>query len=125
MMRLSMIAAALGSLTQAVQAAPPTRLFKVGGGTITGTPKTICVLEGKWSDRESWRYEAWDTCARMRILRVSRSALQGVVPLGSRKDTVLADIPASAELFEIANTTSRVIIFRDQQGRLREIMTGD
>ena len=99
--------------------------FKVGGRILRGKLKVICVIEGKWSNGDDLRYEAWDACSKMRVRTVPRSEYAGAVALGNKDDVGVADIPANSEVLELSNDFSGVLIFRDRNGAVREIMTRD
>ena len=105
-------------------AAKPHR-FKVGNAIFAGSAKTICVIEGKWADGEHFRFEAWDECRAMRMRRVPESGYRGAPSLGASKDYTVADIPPGAEVLEVSNDYSSVLLFRDRRGAMREILSRD
>src|SRR5438132_9461992 len=88
-------------LTPALSAAKPPssakpHRFDVGGSTFAGLPKTICVIEGTWSDGEHFRFEAWDKCSEMRMRRLPFAEYENAPSLGTKQDITTADIPAKA-----------------------------
>lgn len=108
----------------AVKAKLPSKTFKVGRVTFEGTPKTICIIRGRWADGESLRYEAWDECSEMTLRHIAASEYRNAPSLGEG-DTGVKDTPTGAEVFEISNQYSSVLLFRDKKGVKRTIMTGD
>ena len=108
----------------AAQRAAP-KVFKVGTRALEGRPKTICVLEGKWADGSYLRYEAWDTCYKMRVRVVSEKDFRDAPSLGDDDHHSVADIPRGSEVLEITNGVSTTLIFRDRHGIQREILTRD
>lgn len=105
--------------------APVAHVFKVGRTVFAGKSKTICVIEGKWLDGDEFRYEAWDKCSALNLTRGTQAQFVSVRPRGTDKRFSGQDIPAGAEVFEISNEYSSVLVFRDQYGIQREIMTRD
>ena len=122
---LQLIACALlVFLPASLAAAPLKKIFKVENLVFTGTPKTICLIEGKWRDGKPFRYEAWDSCPSMRMRRATRKELLQSVALGD-SDQVPSTLPAQAEVIEISNAYSRTLLFRDRNGHLKHILVGD
>ena len=99
--------------------------FDVGGVTFGGSAKTICVIEGKWRSGELFRFEAWDECSEMRLRRLPAGAYQQTRSLGTNRDYTVADIPAGAEVIEVSNDYSSVLLFNDRRGVMREILSRD
>lgn len=120
------IALAMSASVPAI-AKPPAGLtsFKVGKQVFSGTPKTVCVIEGKWIDGEPFRYETWDSCREMTMRRATAAEYAGQRPRGSNKSVTVADIPPKGEVFEISNDFSSVLVFRDRAGVQREILIRD
>ena len=107
----------------AADAAPaPATTFKVAGRTIVGTPKMNCVLEGKWADGSRFRYEAWDACSRIKVRRVTE---QDARRNGEPIEGDFADIPPGAELVEVSNAYSTVVLYLDRDGEMKELTTAD
>lgn len=102
-----------------------TRTFKVGSMTFSGKPKIVCVIEGKWSDSEPFRFDAWDECSQMQISRGTQADYQSVRPRGTDKRFAGTDIPSGSEVFVISNNYSTVLVFRDKHGIDREILIRD
>jgi hypothetical protein len=132
--KLSMLGALLAAsgtiLISAASAAKPSAAakphrFNVAGTTFEGSAKTICVIEGKWKDGEYFRFEAWDECSEMRMRRLPAAELQDVRSLGDRSDHTAADVPQGAEVIEMSNDYSTVVLFRDTAGIMREILSRD
>jgi hypothetical protein len=103
----------------------PVRTFKVGTSTFIGKPKTICVIEGKWSDGQPFRYETWDACSEMQITRGTQAEYKDERPRGTDKRFSGSDIPIGSEVFVISNDYSTILLFRDQRGIDREILIRD
>lgn len=99
--------------------------FNVAGTTFEGTSKTICVIEGKWKDGEYFRFEAWDGCSEMRMRRLPAAEIRNASSLGERRDHTAADVPQGAEVIEVSNDYSTVLLFRDAAGVMREILSRD
>lgn len=105
--------------------APEAHRFDVGGSIFAGSAKTICVIEGQWKDGEHFRFEAWDECSQMRMRRVAATTYRSARSLGNNQDFTSADIPAGAEVLELSNDFSSVLLFRDINGVMREILSRD
>lgn len=118
---------AMAVTVPAAVAAPATapRTFKVGKQTFVGRPKTICEIEGKWSDGEQFTYTAWDTCAEMRVHAASLADYGGWAPRGRKGSPTVADIPTGSEVIEISNGYSSVLIYRDRRGDIQEVLIRD
>lgn len=101
------------------------RTFQVAGRVFTGTAKTICVIEGEWADGEYFRYEAWDRCAEMTMRRTSRKEFKNEESYGNEDDPQITDTPLKAEVLELTNGSSSVLLFRDRKGVMREITISD
>lgn len=112
-------------MTAAQAAKPATHNFKVGGRTLLGEPKTVCVIKGTWGDGSLFRYEGWDSCQKMRITAASLAAFKGWKPRGRKGDLTVADIPAGSEVMEVSNDFSSVLVFRDRNGETREVLIRD
>lgn len=127
MLKILIALTALAGLTLPAGARPSqARAFKVGPLSFIGTSKSICVIKGRWRDGQPFRYEAWDECNRMVMREARMKSVRTTVPLGERKrDTQVSDIPRNAQVFEISNGYSRVLVFRDVDGNTREILSGD
>lgn len=108
----------------AAPAAEP-RTFKVGKQTFAGRPKTICVIEGKWSDGQPFTYDTWDTCAEIKVHAASLAEYEGWAPRGPKGAKTVVDIPAGSEVIEISNDFSSVLIYRDQRGDIQEVLIRD
>lgn len=121
----------VGLLVQAsasASVAAPTaaqKVFKVGKRSFEGRPKTICVIEGKWTDGGGFRYEAWDTCKAMTVSAPSLATYKGWAPRGPKGAPTVADIPAGSEVIEISNGHSSVLVYRDGRGDLQEVLIRD
>lgn len=118
----------IGPVVTSVAAAAPepaARAFKVGGRTLEGRPKTICVIEGKWADGSPFRYEGWDTCNELRVSSASLADYKDWEPRGRRGSPTVADIPLGTETIEITNDFSSVLIFRDRNGEMKEVLIRD
>lgn len=128
-LKATVLAALLVSpvVSTAADAAPKStiRAFKVGGRTLQGSPKTICVIEGKWADGEHFRYEAWDTCKEMQVTSAKLADYKGWEPRGRKGSPTVADIPPTAEPIEISNGFSSVLVFRDRDGEMKEVLIRD
>ena len=99
--------------------------FNVGGSVFAGSAKTICVIEGKWRDGGFFRFEAWDECSQMRMRRMPAASYRDVSAHGSNRGYTVADIPRGAEVLEVSNSYSSVLLFRDKGGEMREILSRD
>lgn len=119
-----MFIALVGASVSAQAKSLPATTFKVGGSTFSGTAKTVCVIKGKWADGELFRYETWDECKQMHIRRASKETIRMAIPHGDT-DAKTTDIPPNAEVFEISNNYSQVLVFKDASGVTREILSGD
>lgn len=125
-MTMVLLAALLGFAVQPAAAAPAAKkTFKVGKSTFTGTPRTICVIEGEWADSQPFRYDAWDECSKMNVRRASAKQYAGAPSLGENDEYEVSDIPPGSEVLEVDNTYTTVLLFRDRKGVMREIMIGD
>jgi hypothetical protein len=126
-MKNALLIIALAGVSVAAQGKPaPAISFKVGTSTFSGTAKSICVIKGNWADGEVFRYEGWDECRQMRIRHASKETIRGAVAHGDMKRrTKVSDIPAGAEVFEISNNYSQVLVFKDASGAVREILSRD
>jgi hypothetical protein len=127
---VSLTAAALASLliSSVVAAAAPepaARKFKVGGRMLEGRAKTICVIEGSWADGEPFRYEGWDTCKELRVTSASLTEYKDWRPRGRKGSLTVADIPPGTETIEISNDFSSVLVFRDGNGEMQEVLVRD
>lgn len=115
--------------TTAYGAAPPatpkSHRFKVDNATFSGSAKLICVIEGKWRDGEPFRYEAWDACSKMRMRRPSMNEYKSAHSLGVNNDYSVVDIPDEGDVVEVSNESSSVLLFRDKDGVMREILSRD
>lgn len=98
--------------------------FKVGSTTFTGTPKTVCVTKGMMSDGKSFRFEAWDECAKMRIRRLLATEYKNAPSLCTNDSFTVADIPPGADVIEVSNDYSSVLLFHDKNGVLGNILSG-
>lgn len=114
-------------VTSMAEAAPKSsaHTFKVGSRTLQGQPKTICVIEGKWADGEPFRYEGWDTCKEMQVSSASLAQYKGREPRGRKGSPTVADIPPGTETIEISNDFSSVLVFRDADGEMQEVLIRD
>lgn len=110
---------------QATQPASSHHVFPSGGASFAGTPKTICVIKGQWADGNDFRYETWDSCSNMQIVRGTQANYADAISLGDDERFTGADIPTGSEVIEISNDFSSVIVFRDNAGRTREILIHD
>lgn len=113
-----------GSLAEAAPR-QDSSIFKVGNRTFQGRPEVICAIEGTWADGAPFRYEGWDMCAKMRLRAVTEKDYRGAPSLGEDDDFTVADIPRRSEVIEITNGVSTTIVFRDRDGKQREILTRD
>ncbi|HEY0027419.1 MAG TPA: hypothetical protein VGC35_06075 [Allosphingosinicella sp.] len=104
---------------------PAARTFKVGGRTLEGRAKTVCVIEGKWADGEPFRYEGWDTCNELQVSSASLADYKDWRPRGGEGSLTVADIPQGAETIEISNDFSSVLVFRDRDGEMKEVLIRD
>jgi hypothetical protein len=109
---------------EAAQRTAP-KLFKVGSRALVGRPKTICEIKGKWADGGHFRYEAWDSCGKMRVRTVSEKDYKDAPSLGDDGHYSVADIPAGSEVLEISNGVSTTLVFRDRNAVQREILSRD
>lgn len=111
----------------AAKPAPAAKLhrFDVGGVPFAGSEKTICVIQGRWRNGEPFRFEAWDECSEMRLRRVPAEEYRQARSLGTNRDYTVADIPAGAEVLEVSNGYSSVLLFNDRRGVMREILSRD
>jgi len=112
------------SVAQAAPRAKP-HIFKVGKRSFEGRAETICTIEGRWADGEYFRYQGWDACAKMRISSASLANYKGWAPCGRKGSLTVADIPPKAETIEISNDVSSVLVFRDQNGIMQEVLIRD
>ncbi|MFC7538134.1 hypothetical protein ACFQPG_12300 [Sphingomonas sp. GCM10030256] len=119
---LALIAPA--SASAAPHSSKASRTFKVGSATFTGTPKTICVIEGRWADGDPFRYEAWDSCTNMTVTRVPPKSHDQVIEqvLGPNRTF---NVPAGSEGFHVGNDYSTVWLFRNKKGEMEEILISD
>ncbi len=101
------------------------RVFQVGKRSFEGSPKTICVIEGKWTDGGAFSYEAWDTCKAMTVSAPSLAAYKGWAPRGPKGAPTVADIPPGSEVIEIGNGYSSVLVYRDRRGDMQEVLIRD
>ena len=104
---------------------PAAHFFKVGGRTLEGRAKTICVIKGNWADGEAFRYEGWDTCSELQVSSASLADYKDWKPRGRRGSLTVADIPAGTETIEISNDFSSVLVFRDRNGEMKEVLIRD
>lgn len=116
-------AAALAAPANPARAAPIQ--FPIGDRVLTGRGPGNCLIEGRWGNGARLRYRAWDVCAKLSVRLVPRASIGAATPLGSDRTTRVSDIPARAEILQIDNATSSVLLFRDKAGRQREILIGD
>lgn len=98
--------------------------FSVGARALTGTPKLVCVIEGRWADGEPLRFESWDACPLMHVRPATLEELRGHGTRG-QSTAGFSDIPEGAEVLEFSNEYSSVLVFRDAKGRTREILIRD
>lgn len=118
--------AMLGFADRPASAATPAETtLKVGKPAFTGSPKTICVIEGLWADGQPFRFEAWDQCHKMEVRRVNVDQYAGSPSLGEKDDYEVTDIPVGAEVLEVGNEHSVVLLFRDREGVMRQILVRD
>jgi hypothetical protein len=101
------------------------RTFKVGSRALSGTPKTVCIIEGTWRDGTTLRYEGWDTCRKMSVRAASLADYKGWKPRGRKGALTVADIPPEIEVIEIGNEFSSVLVFRDRNGDTKEVLIRD
>lgn len=114
------------TVTAAAAAPPaPSSTFKVGEQTFHGRAKTICQIEGKWADGQPFFYDAWDSCAEMKVNPASLADYEGWAPRGPKGSPTVADIPQGSEVIEINNGVSSVLIYRDRRGDIREVLVRD
>ena len=83
------------------------------------------MIEGKWNDEEYFRYEAWDECSQLRMRRVPAGEYRDAPSLGTSGDYTVVHIPSGAEVLEVSNDYSSVLLFRDRNGVMREILSRD
>lgn len=130
----SLAAASIGlvvmtaTVTAAAAAPPapaPSRTFKVGEQTFHGRAKTICEIEGKWADGQPFFFDAWDSCAEMKVNPASLADYEGWAPRGPKGSPTVSDIPQGSEVIEINNGVSSVLIYRDRRGDVREVLVRD
>jgi len=116
-----------GISTTAAAAAPRAapHMFKVGKRSFQGSPKTICVIEGKWADGQPFSYDAWASCKEMTVKAASMANYKDWAPRGPKGALTVADIPAGTEVIEISNDYSGVLIFRDRRGNMQEVLIRD
>lgn len=125
-MTIALVAGLLSVGVQSAAAAPAAKkTFKVGKSFFTGTPRTICVIEGNWADSQPFRYDAWDECSKMNVRRATAKQYAGAPSLGENDEYEVTDIPPDSDVLEIDNNYSTVLLFRDRKGIMREIMIGD
>ena len=115
---------AIAALSAAPPAPAPTRTFQVEGRKFDGEDNLVCVLEGTWSDGESFVYSAWDRCSKMTISRIAPSKQDETVEQVHGKDRTFI-IPAGSESFVIGNDYSTVQLFRNRDGVMEEILISD
>lgn len=118
-------AAILGAGAAHAATEPVARIFKLGPRTLQGRPKTICVITGSWADGAPFRYEAWDRCEKMKVRTVTEKDFKDAPSLGEDDEVGVKAIPRGAEVIEMSNGTSTILIFRDAQGMQRHIRTQD
>lgn len=111
------LSSSLGVTASAANGATPPQFAKKS--------ETICVFEGEWADGEPFRYQGWDTCPKMKITRGDQVKYRSENPRGNDKRLSGRDIPSGAEVIDITNGASTVILFRDATGHTREILIRD
>lgn len=102
----------------------PTTSFDANGRTFTGTPKEVCTIQGTWDDGDIFTYATWDRCEEMTMDYVppqDADRLEQQI-FGIDEDFI---VPAGHEGYVFDNKWSGVMIFRDRQGRLKEILVSD
>lgn len=121
---LLVLAALTAATPQPAIAANPLPVFKANGRRFDGKRKETCVIVGEWDDGESFRFDAWDRCEKM--------VMDYVLPEG--EDRVIRQVhgidedflvPAGHEGYTFYNDFSGVFVFRDKEGRLKEILISD
>lgn len=120
---LAVAAAVVPLLPLSSNAAAAERKFSVSNGKVNGRPQTICLLEGNWPDGRPLRYQAWDSCAaiKVRMIPHDNRPLSHIAGVTSRE----SNVPADVDVLEISNRSSRAWIYLDQNGRLQDVMVGD
>ena len=102
-----------------------TTTFKVGARVLHGQPKTICVLQGSWADGEPLRFETWDECSKMRVSSARPKDYRDAPQLGDGDKATAEDIPENAEVLQVSNDFSTVLIFREAAGKVQELLVKD
>ena len=102
----------------------PTTSFKVNGRAFSGTPKEVCTIKGTWEDGEIFSYQTWDSCEAMTMDYVPAQPSDRLEQqtFGIDEDFI---VPAGKEAYTLSNEYSGVMLFRDRQGRLKEILVSD
>lgn len=100
------------------------KVFEVEGRKFTGSNSRVCIIEGRWSDGEPFRYQAWDACEKMTMKWVAPMPSPEMVEQvnGTNRRFV---VPAGSESFHIGNDLSVVRVFRNFKGELEEILVSD
>ncbi len=104
---------------------PAVRTFIVGSRVLSGTPKMTCTIEGTWRDGTPFYYAGWDSCPKMDVRSASLSEYKGWKPRGRKGSLTVADIPPGAELIEIGGEFSSVLVFRDRNQEMQEVLIRD
>lgn len=104
--------------------ADPTTSFSANGRAFSGTPKEVCTIQGTWDDGEIFDYETWDRCEAMTMDYVPAQETDRLEQqiFGIDEDFI---VPAGHEGYTFSNEWSGVMIFRDREGRLKEILVSD
>lgn len=117
--------AVVASAAAAASPAAPPHSYKVGKRILLGRAKTICVIEGKWASGEPFRYEGWDSCAKLTVTPAKLGDYKDWPARGGKGALTVADIPAGAETIEVSNGASSVLVFRDAHGETRDVLIRD
>lgn len=107
---------------QTVAAGPSVHFFKVGGRTIAGKAKEVCVLEGFWRDGTRFRYEAWDRCADLQVRAVDEAEARRLM---RPREGEGENLGGARGYLEVSNQFSAVLIHGGPDGRVAEVTVAD
>jgi hypothetical protein len=126
-----MVAAAAMLCSPGAAAEPPRKSktqkssLLLGNRSLEMAAKEICVLSGAWASGEPLRYEAWDKCSALSVRSVPAGELAEQLRSEVGPKRPRTDIPVGAEVIEVANDFSRVLIYRGPGGETLEVLVGD
>lgn len=118
---VALVGVAPASLAAEQKSAP--RNFAAGKSKLVGKDTSVCFIEGSWADGSPFVFQAWDRCAALSIRPVFADEFNDAQHLGRARTSPEAASPLEA--FQVNNAHSRVYIYKDRRGHLRERLVGD